>query len=115
MSWVYCAPKSRIRMRCAWMSGGRTAGVGSADTVIGRFLGDSHVVHVALAHAGAGDPHELRARAHLVDAGAAGITHGSAQAARQLVQDRDDAALVGDAAFDALGHELLELRRRVLE
>src|SRR6202050_5057951 len=39
MSWVYCAPKSRISIRCAWMSG---------DAVIRRFLGNGHIVHVAL-------------------------------------------------------------------
>src|SRR5512144_2304519 len=58
---VYCAPKSRIRTRCAWMSGGRATGMaGSADTVIRGFLGDGHVVDVALAHTGVGDAHELR-------------------------------------------------------
>src|SRR5512139_4351146 len=63
---VYWAPKSRIRMRCAWMSGGRTTGARSADTVIRGFLGDGHVVDVAFAHAGVGDAHELGPRAHLV-------------------------------------------------
>ena len=33
----------------------------SGNAVVRRFLGDLHVVHVALAHAGAGDAHELRA------------------------------------------------------
>src|SRR5580658_6545742 len=55
MSWVYCAPKSRIRIRCAWMSG---------DAVIRRFLGDGHIVHMAFAHARVGDAHEFRAGAH---------------------------------------------------
>src|SRR6185503_10387630 len=72
----------------------------SGHTVVGRFLGDLHVVHVALAHAGAGDAHELRARAHGGDVLGAGVTHGGAQAAGKLVQD---------------GHEVLELARGVLE
>ena len=36
----------------------------------------------------------------------ADIAHGGAQAARQLVQDRRDRALVGHLALDALGHQL---------
>ena len=46
---------------------------------------------------------------------AAGVAHGGAQAARELVDDGHQAALVGHAAFDAFGHELLELRGGVLE
>src|SRR5262245_52204396 len=117
ISWVYCAPKSTIRMRWAWMSGGRsgTSGRRSADAVIGRFLGDRDVVHVALAHASARDPHELRPRAHLLDVIAAGVAHRRPQPAGELVQDRNDAALVGHTTLDTLGNELLELRRRVLE
>src|SRR5688500_16078162 len=125
MSWVYWAPKSRIRTREEWMSvcgvetaliaGWLIAILSSRHSVVRRFLGDLHVVHVALAHAGAGHAHELRARAHLGDALAARIAHRGAQAARELVQDRDEAALVRHASFDALGHELLELARGVLE
>ena len=54
-------------------------------------------------------------RAHLLDVAAAGISHGGAQAAGELLQDRDQAALVGHAALDALRHQLLELRGGVLE
>ena len=63
---------------------------------------------VALAQPRAGDADE-RAGAHLLDRGVAGVAHGRAQAADQLVQDRADRALVGDLALDALGHELLAL------
>src|SRR6185295_2967179 len=38
-----------------------------------------------------------------------------AQPADELLDDRDDAALVRHATLDAFGHELLELFRRVLE
>src|SRR5580698_110044 len=106
MSWVYCAPKSRIRIRCAWMSG---------DAVIGRFLGDGHIVHMAFAHTGVGDAHEFGPGAHDLDGAAAGVAHRRAQAAGQLVQDGNETALVGDAALDALRHELLQLRRGILE
>src|SRR3954471_3291557 len=138
MSWAYCAPKSRIRTREEWMSGwGFTIAAAlliiclkifwrraspslihlrrSGNAVVWRFLGDLHVVHVALTHAGAGDAHELRARTHLGDALAARITHGGAQAAGELMQDGDQAALVGHAAFHTLGHELFQLRGGVLE
>src|SRR6476646_6458357 len=64
---VYCAPKSRIRMRSAWMSGGRrAAGARSADTVVRCFLGDRDVVHVTFADTGVRDAHEPWPRAHLL-------------------------------------------------
>src|SRR5262245_31098924 len=125
MSCVYCAPKSRIRMRCAWMS---APGVGTAaevralraaipsrDAVIGRLLGDRDIVHVALAHARAGDAPERGPRTHLLDVVAARVAHRGTQATGELIENRDEAALVGHAALDALGHELLELAGRVLE
>src|SRR6202041_2565074 len=87
----------------------------STDPVVGRFFGDGHIVNVTLAHAGTGDADELRASTHLFDAAAAGVAHGGAQAARQLVQYGDQAALVWDASFDAFRHQLLEFRRGVLE
>src|SRR5579875_3113507 len=86
MSCVYCAPKSRIRMRWAWMSG---------DAVIRRFLRDRHIVHVALAHSRARDAHERRPRAHRLDVLAPGVAHRRAQAARKLLQDRTTLPLYG--------------------
>src|SRR6202140_4906431 len=144
MSCVYCAPKSRIRMRCAWMSacgalpavalpacvalpaaaaavawgmpaGRGTLAMGSGHAVVGGFLGDADVVHVALADAGGGDGHEHRARGHMGDVAAAGIAHGPPQSARQLTQDGDHAPLVGNAPLHAFRHQLLELGGRVLE
>src|SRR6516225_6260800 len=128
MSCVYCAPKSRIRMRCAWMSGCAAAaaltpaagrgtlamGRASGHPVVGRLLGDADIVYVTLAHAGAGDAHEHRAGAHIGDVAAAGVAHGCAQAARELVEDRYHAPLVGNTALDTFGHELLELGGRIL-
>ena len=37
----------------------------STYAVVWRFLGDLHVVDMGLGHAGAGDAHEFRLRAHL--------------------------------------------------
>src|SRR6185312_1508152 len=132
MSCVYWAPKSRIRIRWAWMSAlgaGAWLACGCAlprapdvrslaasrDAVIGRLLGDRDVVHVALAYARTGNAHEARSCAHFLDVVTARIAHRRTQTASQLVEDRDQAPLVGYASLDALGHELLELARRVLK
>src|SRR5690606_19687966 len=86
----------------------------ASGAVVRRFLGDLHVVDVALALAGAADLHELRLAAHVLDGGAADIAHGRAQAADQLVDDAADRATVRHAAFDAFGHQLVGAGR-VLE
>src|SRR5215469_7652949 len=130
MSCVYCAPKSRISMRCAWMS--RCAavvppaavaaaretlaiGIASGHPVVGCLLGDADIVNVALAHPGTRDAHEHRAGAHVGDVTTAGVAHGRPQATGELMEDGHDASLVGHAALYAFGHELLELGRGVLE
>src|SRR6185437_181264 len=70
ISCVYCAPKSRIRILSLWMF--CTCG-SIVHPVIRCFLRDLHVVHLRLAHAGAGHAHELRLAAHVVDGRAAAI------------------------------------------
>src|ERR1700722_106379 len=109
-------------MRCAWISaGGATASVDSTDSgsgraVIWRLLGDRHVVHVALAHAGAGDAHERWPRAHLLEVVAAvGVTPGGSQSARKLIQDRNQAALEAHAALDNFHPQFLQLGGSVLK
>src|SRR5581483_8964309 len=72
-------------------------------------------MHVRLADAGARDLDELRADAHVVDGRAAGVAHAGAQAADELPDYPDGAALVRHAAFHALGHELVDVHVRVLE
>src|ERR1700740_3665409 len=102
MSCVYCAPKSSIRMRCAWMSGRAAAlppgaapitsgalAMTSGHPVVGCFLGDADVVYVTLAYAGAGDTHEHRPRAQLGDVAAAGIAHRGTPPPGEVPQDRD--------------------------
>src|SRR5262245_3583247 len=101
MSWVYCAPKSRIRMRWAWISawgaveeaGRATLAIGSGYPVVGRLFGDAYVVDVALTDAGVGDSDKHRFRAHVGDVLAARVAHRGAQAACKLVQDGDYASL----------------------
>src|ERR1039458_3759084 len=99
MSCVDWAPKSRIRMRCAGISGlGAAPSLAattsrSGDPVIRRLLRDRHIMHVALAHAGGGDAYEPRSGTHLLDTIAAGVSHRRAQAAGQLIQDRNSTRL----------------------
>src|SRR5690606_35797792 len=87
----------------------------SRNPVVRRLLDHLHVMHMALAHAGAGDAHELGARAHLLHIAGARVDHRRAQAAGELMEDRHEAALVEHAAFDALWHQLLELGAAILE
>src|ERR671935_1430537 len=104
MSWVYWAPKSSMRIFWCLL-----------DSVIGSLLHDLHVVHVRFPDAGGGDLDELRAGAHLVDGGAAGVAHARAQAAGELLDHPHRAAFVRHPALDALGHELVDVHVRVLE
>src|ERR687888_31947 len=104
MSWVYWAPKSSMRIFWCLL-----------DPVIGSLLHDLHVVHVRFPNAGGGDLDELRASAHLVDGGAAGVAHARAQAAGELLDHPHRAAFVRHPALDALGHELVDVHVRVLE
>src|SRR5690606_8042040 len=82
----------------------------SFSPVVRRFLGDLHVVHVALADAGGRDLDELGLLLHVGDGRAAAITHAGAQAAGHLVDDGDHRTLVRYAALDALGHQLVGVR-----
>src|SRR4029434_8373742 len=103
---VYCAPKSRIRIReCEGAAIGCGDGdpTGLLDAIIRGFLHDLHVVHVRLAHAGRRDLDELGARAHIVDRLAAAVAHRRPQAAHQLVDELGQRPLVRDAALDPLG------------
>src|ERR1017187_6798406 len=49
------------------------------DMIVGRLSCDDHVMHVALAQAGAADAHKLRLLLQLGDAAAAQIAHAGAQ------------------------------------
>src|SRR5258708_8819250 len=102
MSWVYCAPKSRIRMRSCSPKRACENSTALFDAVIWRFLHDLDIVDVRLAHPGGADLDELRARAQLLDGRAAGVAHARADPAHQLLDVADHAALVGHPPFDAL-------------
>src|SRR5882672_3568542 len=104
MSWVYWAPKSRMRIFWCLL-----------DSVIWRLLHDLHIMHVRLADARGGDLHELAACAQLLDRGVAGIAHACPQAADELLDHPDRAALVGDPPFDPFGDQLVHVHIRILE
>src|SRR3954453_14798712 len=112
ISCAYWPPKSRT-------STGRSSFTGSGTTfgsaaIVRRFLRDRHVVRVRLAQPGAGDADELRAL-HLCGRRRAAIPHRLPQPADELVHDRRERALVGDATFDSLRHELLDVFDVALE
>src|SRR5690606_6691502 len=85
------------------------------SAVVGRFLGDLHVMDVGFTYACRGDFDELGLGAHLFDGSTAAIAHGSAYAADQLINDGDNAALVRYTAFYAFRHELIDVVGGILE
>src|SRR4051794_39920304 len=112
ISCAYWPPKSRTSTRRASFTGSGTT-FGSA-AIVRRFLRDRHVVRVRLAQPGAGDADELRVL-HLCGRGGAAVPHRLPEPADQLIDDRRERALVGDAALDPLGDELLDVLDVALE
>src|SRR5215475_5781827 len=106
MSWLYCEPKSRTRISWCAMS---------LHAVVGSFLGDDHVVDVALAQPRRRDLDEPGLGVQLGDRGAAEVAHRRAQPADELVRRLAQRSLVRHAALDALGHELLRCLDVALE
>src|SRR5690606_6701540 len=88
---------------------------GLSNAIIRALPHDLHVVDVAFLQARPGDPDEARPRAHLVDGAVAGVAHGGAEAADQLVDDIAGRPLVGHLALDPLGHQLVRARDLLLE
>ena len=64
-------------------------------------------MHVALAGTGSRDPNQLGLLLQFGNRRAAAVTHSGSQPAHHLVDHRRGAALVGDASFDAFGHQLV--------
>src|SRR5690606_36134104 len=88
---------------------------GLTDAVVRRFLGDSHVVDVALKHTGVGNSHKFGLGAHFIHGGAAGVTHCCTQTANQLVHNVAHRALAGNTAFNTFRHQLFNAFAGVLE
>src|SRR5262245_36521988 len=100
MSWVYCDPKSRMRIVSRVLTR-------SVHPVVGRLFGDDDVVHVALAQTLLRDSHEGGVLAHGGDRLAPDVAHGRAEAADQLVEALAERPLVRHAPLDPLGDELV--------
>src|SRR5829696_5302200 len=93
-------------------STGRSSGAASGSgrtsaPIVRRLLRDRHVVRVRLAQARAGDPHEPGVL-HLLDRCGPAVPHRLTEPSDELVDDRRKRPLVADAAFDPLGHELVD-------
>src|SRR3954454_13188469 len=112
ISCAYCPPRSKTS---TGRSSGARSGSGRISAAIVRsLLRDRDVVRMALAQPCGRDAHELRAL-HVVDRPSAAVAHRLAQPADELVDDRRNGALVRDAPFDPLGHELLDVLDVALE
>src|SRR6266702_1747327 len=83
--------------------------------VIRTFARDGDVVDVALAQARSGDAHELRLLMELGKVFRPDISHRRPQAARELMHDVADRALVRHLALDALRHQLERVLDVLLE
>src|SRR5258706_3805222 len=106
---VFLADSPSVRSRRA--SGALTSGLSARPYAVIRRLGrDLHVVGVGFAEARATDADEARLRAQILDRGRADVAHTQTQTANELIHERRERAASGHASFDALGHELAELR-----
>src|SRR5437870_13114910 len=88
ISCVYWEPKSRTRiLSCADpIAFGSRLGF-NLGPVVGGFLGDDHVVDVALPQTGLGDLHEASLLLHLGDGAAPAASHAAAQPPDHVVHD----------------------------
>src|SRR5262249_6947252 len=115
ISWEYCPPRSTTS---TGRSSGAGSGVGNGRTsapIVGRLLGDRHVVRVALLEPGGRDPDEAGLLLHLIDRRRAAVAHRLPEAADELVEHRLGGPLVGHASLDSLRDELLDILDIALE
>src|SRR5262249_40764744 len=98
----------------AWGAGNGITSATSGPSIVGGVLRDRDVVRVALPHAGAGDAHEPGAL-QLLDRRRAAVPHRLPQATDELVEHGLYRALVRDAPFDPLRHELVDVLHVALE
>src|SRR6476646_766038 len=95
-------------------SAGRSGSGRTSAAIVRRLFRDRHVVRMALAEACRRDAHELRVL-HLADRCRSAVAHRLTHAADELVQDRRDRPLVGNAPFDPFRDELLDVLDVALE
>src|SRR5688572_12176993 len=112
-----CASRTRRAISCAYCAPKSTTRTVSNDSVmtsypvVGRFLGDHHVVGMALAQARRRDADEAPVLLQLGDAARPAVAHRLTQATDELMQHVGERALVRHASLDALGHDLAALDR----
>src|SRR4029079_11468530 len=106
ISGVCGPPKSR---RSTGRSSGEGSGAGkgmiSASAIVRRVLRDRHVVGMALAQARSGDADEASVLQRF-DRRRAAVAHRLPDAADDLVDDRPEGPLVGDASLESLRDQL---------
>src|SRR3954471_19741773 len=108
ISCAYCPPRSTTSTgRSSGFASGRCRTSASAP-IVRRLLRDRHVVRMRLAQPCGGDPHEPRV-VHLAHGRGAAVTHRLTKAADELIRDRRERPLVGHAALDSLGHQLVHV------
>src|SRR5439155_19404692 len=112
ISCAYCPPRSTTSTGRS--SAGRSGSGRTSAPIVRCLLRHRHVVRVALTEAGGCNADEL-CPLHLLDRRRPAITHRLAQSPDELVQDRRDRALVRNAPFDSLRHELLDVLDVTLE
>src|SRR5579885_3435578 len=75
------------------------------EPVVRRFLGDDHVVHVALSETGRREAQELRLVLQLGYAARAAISHARPQTADQLINHFRNRTLVWHTALDSFRNQ----------
>src|SRR5690606_17256573 len=106
LSWEYSSGAGKGTRPAPAPPGSRRRAGSAFQRVVGRFLGDLDVVGMALAVPGLGNPHEAAVGPQALDVGGTAVAHAGPQPADQLVHRLRQRTAVGNAALDALGHEL---------
>src|SRR6476469_6977444 len=112
ISCAYCPPRSTTSTGRS--SAGRSGNLRISAAIVRCLFRDRDVVRMALTQSRRSDAHELRIL-HLADRRRSAVAHRLTHAADELVQDRRDRPLVGNAPFDSFRHELLDVLDVALE
>src|SRR3989440_4147225 len=112
ISCAYCPPRSTTNTGRS--SAGRSGRGRTSAAIVRCLLRDRDVVRMAFAEARGSDADELRPL-HLLDRRRPAITHRLAEPTDELMEDGCDGPLVGDAPFDSLGHQLVDVFDVALE
>src|SRR5438132_12910127 len=103
---AYCPPRSTTSTGRS--SGGRSGSGRTSAPVIRRLFRDRHVVRMRFTQACRCNAHELGAF-HVLDRRRAAVAHRLSKPTDELVENRPERALVGNAPLDAFGDELVDV------